>query len=274
MSASWRVPQENDSVDVSDVLRDRMHEPVGLERMAVVSAVAHGAILTLILFAPKAWFGHQTDAPKTVMTISLGSGVPGPQNGGMTTIGGKAVQEAPPVADAKRQPDRPPAAKAPEMTVPLPNVKPTKAAPPSVKQAPDEARGRTTSKGLPAPGSSNVETGVRGQGFGLSTGGGNGAGSTLDVDVGTFCCPDYLIQMGNQIRANWNDQSEVHDTTMVKFTIQRNGQLTNIAVSKRSRSQLNDNAAVRAVQLTKQLVPLPANFPNPTLTVDLSFEYQ
>jgi TonB family protein len=119
-----------------------------------------------------------------------------------------------------------------------------------------------------------VETGVRGQGFGLSTGGGNGSGSSLDVDVGTFCCPDYLIQMGNQIRANWSDQSEVHDTTMVKFTIQRNGQLTNIAVSKRSRSQLNDSAAERAVRLTRQLIPLPAEFPNPTLTVDLSFEYQ
>jgi outer membrane biosynthesis protein TonB len=260
-------------VDVSDVLRDRMHEPGGLQQMAVVSAIAHGAIVAFVIFAPGAWFGRGADAPKTVMTISLGGGVPGPQNGGMTTIGGKAVQEAPP-PEAKREAPRPPAAKTPEMTLPLPKAKPTKAVTTPVKQAPDDARGRTPSKGVPTPGSAAVDTGVRGQGFGLSTGGGNGVGSTLDVDVGTFCCPDYLIQMGNQIRANWSDQSEVHDVVMVKFTIQRSGLLTGIAVDKASRSVLNTTAAFRAVQLTRQLVPLPAEFPNPTLTVDLSFEYK
>ena len=64
---------------------------------------------------------------------------------------------------------------------------------PTVKQAPDEARGRTPTKGARAErsGSAIAETGARGQGFGLSTGGGAGSGSTLDV--GDFCCPDYLV---------------------------------------------------------------------------------
>jgi TonB family protein len=207
------------------------------------------------------------------MSISLGGGAPGPMNGGMTTIGGKAVQEAP-LPDAKKEAERPPAAKAPEMTLPKPNVKPTKAAAPTVKEAPDQARGRTPSKGVPTPGTASVDTGVRGQGFGLSTGGGNGTGSSLDVDIGTFCCPDYIVQMCNLIRRNWNDQSEVHDHVKVQFTIHRDGTLTDFSVVTPSRSLLNNNAALRAVASTHQILPLPREFPNPTLTVGLDFEYQ
>ena len=44
---------------------------------------------------------------------------------------------------------------------------------PAVKQAPDEARGRTPTRGAEtSAGSAVAETGARGQGFGLSTGGG------------------------------------------------------------------------------------------------------
>lgn len=261
-------------MDVSDVLRDRMREPSGLQRMALVSAVAHGAILALILFAPHGWFSSGQEAPKTVMSISLGGGVPGPANGGMTTIGGKAVQEpAPP--KAKPEPERAPAAKTPEMTMPLPKAKPTKAPQTAVKQAPDQAKGRTPSKGAePTQGTSNVETGVRGMGFGLSTGGGKGAGSTLDVDIGTFCCPDWLQQVLEMIRHNWNDQQEVHDTAKVRFTIHRDGTITDVVVERPSRSFVNTNEARRAILLTGHVLPLPREFPNPTLTVGLVFEYQ
>jgi len=210
------------------------------------------------------------------MTISLGSGTPGPQNGGMTTIGGQAIQEAVPEPPKAREAPRAPAAKAAEMTLPPPNTKPLKTPNAArVKQAPDQARGRTPSKGAePTPGSASVDTGVRGQGFGLSTGGGRGSGSSLDVDVANFCCPDYLVQMGEQIRANWQDQSEVHDEVLVKFTIERDGKLTDVQVERPSRYLPNNQAAQRAVLLTRQLVPLPASFPNPTLTVHLNFQYQ
>jgi outer membrane biosynthesis protein TonB len=250
-----------------------MREPSGLERMAIVSAVAHGAILAALIFAPKGWLSNGSEAPKTVMSISLGGGVPGPANGGMTTIGGKAVQEpAPP--EAKREPERPPAAKTPEMTLPQPKAKPTKAPQTVVKEAPDQAKGRTPSKGEPTPGTSNVDTGVRGQGFGLSTGGGKGSGSSLDVDIGTFCCPDWLTQSLEIIRRNWNDQSEVHDSTKIRFTIQRDGTITDVKVERPSRSTTNTIAAQRAVLATPRVLPLPREFTNPTLTIGLVFEYQ
>ena len=45
----------------------------------------------------------------------------------MTALGGRPVQTVTPPEEApKREAARPPAAKTPEMTVPLPNAKPTK----------------------------------------------------------------------------------------------------------------------------------------------------
>ena len=41
-----------------------------------------------------------------------------------------------------------------------------------------------------------------------------------------------------------------------------------------SANQTLDFAARRAVIIAKQLPPLPAQFPNPTLTVHLAFQYQ
>lgn len=260
-------------MDVTDVLRDRMHEPAGLQRMAAVSLLVHGAALALVIVAPGGWFSSPAAAPKTVMTITLGGGNGGPQNGGLNAIGGRAVQaETPP--DVKRpEPVRPPAAKTPEMTVPVPGKTPAKAAPPTaVKQAPDQARGRTPTRGPETrEGSAVAETGARGQGFGLSTGGGAGSGSRLDVE--NFCCPDYLMVMIERIRANWNPQAEVAGETIIKFTIQRDGTITAPEREKSSGYTALDINALRAVVGTQRLPPLPAAFPNPSLTVHLNFQY-
>src|SRR5207247_1178964 len=120
-------------MDVGDVLRDRMQDPAGLQRLIVVSCAVHTAIAVALLFAP-------------------------------------ALRAAPA---------------------------------PSVKQAPQDAKGRTPTRGPETrAGSTVAETGTRGQGFGLSTGGGPGSGSTLDV--ADFCCPDYLLLMIESIRRSWN----------------------------------------------------------------------
>jgi len=137
-------------VDVTDVLRDRMQQPGGLQRMLSVSITAHALLAAVVIFAPGGLLHHTTAAP-TVMTISLGGGGgERAENGGMTPMGGRPIQEVKPADEpVKREPIRPPAAKAPEMTMPLPNAKPTKAAPAAkpVKSAPEEARGRTPTRG-------------------------------------------------------------------------------------------------------------------------------
>jgi len=208
--------------------------------------------------------------PPTVMTITLGGGS-GPQTGGMTSIGGRPVQtETPPDEPARREASRPAAAKIPEMTLPTPNARVVKA--PNVKQAPEEARGRIPTQGAEVTaGSAVAETRARGQGFGLSSGGA-GLGSTLDV--ANFCCPDYIVLMTDLIRRSWNPLTEVSGQTIIKFTIQRDGRITEQALEKSSGYTALDLNAQRAVTITRELPPLPAAFSNPTLTVHLSFQYQ
>src|SRR5262245_32305142 len=104
-------------MDVSDILRDRMHEPGGLQRMVTVSVAAHVVLAAVILLAPHGFMGRSTN-PREVMTISLAGGGEGPINGGFTSIGGRPVQEVKPAEEPpKREAVRPPAAKE-EMTVP------------------------------------------------------------------------------------------------------------------------------------------------------------
>jgi TonB family protein len=259
-------------MDVTDVLRDRMGEPSGLQYMAVVSVGAHVVLFAAFMLAPGNWLASQSAQSATVMTITLGGGGDGPQSGGLTAMGGRPVQAVTP-PDAPREAIRPPAAAAPEMTVPAPGAKATKASSAAVKQAPDEARGRTPTRGAETQaGSAVAVTGARGQGFGLSTGGGPGVAGTLDV--GDFCCPEYLTTMVTRIKASWNANQNINGLTIIKYTIRRDGTLDDISLEQSSGFPIADLAAQRAVILTKQLPALPDAFPNPTLTVHLNFQYQ
>jgi len=262
-------------VEVTDVLRDRMNEPKGLDRMVGASLLAHGVLVAALIFAPGGWLDSRKEPPKTVMTISLSGGNDGPANGGMTAMGGRAVQEVKPPDEPKRpEAVRPPAAVVPEMTVPVPNKTPTKAPPPpKVAQAPDQARGRTPTRGEETrAGSALAETGARGQGFGLSSSSGVGSGSRLDV--ADFCCPDYIVLMVERVRSNWVPRAEVAATAIVKFTIQRDGTITGAEVEQSSGYTALDIAALRAVVGARQLTPLPAAYPNASLGVHLNFEYK
>jgi protein TonB len=262
-------------MDVTDVLRERMQEPHGLRMTSLVSLLFHSLVAAGLVYGPIRWLPRPAPKEKPVMTITLGGASAGPKSGGLTPIGGRPVQttEPPPL---KAEPIRAPAAKVPEMTTPKVESKPVatpKPAPPPVQSAPAEARGKTPTRGDEVrAGSAVAETGSRGQGFGLASGGGAGSGSTLDV--ADFCCPDYLILMRDRIQSNWSQQVEVPGVTIVKFTIQRDGTLTDISSERTSGYSSLDLNARRAVQLTRQLPPLPKEFPNPTLTVHLNFQYQ
>src|SRR3989442_11999224 len=154
-------------MDVTDVLRDRMDEPSGLQFMAAVSLAAHVVVFAAFMLVPGALLLSRTADPARIMTITISGGGDGPQSGGVTPMGGRPVQaQTPP--DAPREAVRPPAAAAPEMTVPTPGAKPAKPAAP-VKRVPDDARGRTPAKGEETrAGSAVAVTGARGEGFGLS----------------------------------------------------------------------------------------------------------
>ncbi|MBZ5560553.1 MAG: TonB family protein [Acidobacteriia bacterium] len=259
-------------MDVTDVLRDRMQPPAGLQWMVLASLALHGALATAVILAPGNWLRRPATAPRVTMTISLSGGGDGPRNGGMTAVGGRPVQvQRPPEEAPRREAITPPAAKAPAMTLPRPNVKQTKAAPATVKQAPDEAKGRTPTKGAePSFGTSLAITGARGMGFGLASGGGPGSGSSLDVE--NFCCQDYLLLMIERIRSNWDQSQPFTGEVKVQFTIKRDGSLVNSSVEISSGNPTLDIAALRAVVMTKTIPPLPDAYPNPTLGMHLNFQ--
>ena len=162
-----------------------------------------------------------------------------------------------------------PVAPSPEPFIPAatPGPAPTETAPGATVPVDTPTRGAEVTKG-----SAVAETGARGQGFGLSTGGGAGSGSYLDV--ANFCCPDYLVTMVGLIRSNWNPVAEVAGETVIKFTILRNGTIGDVALEKSSGYTALDLTAQRAVYMTRQLPALPAAFSNETLTVHLNFQYQ
>ena len=258
---------------VSDIIAARSREPEGLQKMIVWSILVHVVLVAAVLLAPQPDFSD--DAPRTVMTISLG-GAPGPRAGGMTPMAGRAVQmpaaEAPP-EPARRRAEVPPAPTPPAMTLPRETPRPPRAAPPKPQTAPREASGRTPTTGPEAQsGSARADPGARGQGVGLTTGGGGGTGAYLDV--GDFCCPEYLETVVQRIQQNWSSKQNVAGQVIVKFKIERNGQITEAQVERPSGFVALDMAAHRAVLLTRQVPALPAQFSNEDLTVHLRFDYQ
>jgi protein TonB len=206
------------------------------------------------------------------MTISLG-GAPGPRAGGMTPMGGRPVQAPEPLEAARPRAEMPPAPTAPKMTLPTERARPRPPAPKPAQRAPREAAGRTPSTGeKPQEGSARADTGARGQGFGLTTGGGGGAGG-VQLDVANFCCPEYVETVVQRIQGNWDWKQNIAGQVVVRFTIARDGSLSQVQVTKPSGLVALDTAAYRAVLLTQRVPPLPPQFTNPTLTVHLTFDY-
>jgi len=250
--------------DVTDIIVARSRSAERLTAMTAWSVGAHVVLVAVILLAPTR---AVEQAPRTVMTISLG-GAPGPRDGGMTQAGGRTVQAVTPPEPVRRA-ETPPAPTRPAMTLPDPRARTRPQ--PKPQNAPKDATSRTLSTGeQPREGTTRVETGARGQGFGLSTGGGGGTG--VQLDVANFCCPEYLEQMVSLIQRNWDQNQGVVGTTWMKFTIERDGMIVMPAIERSSGFFALDNSAQRALLLAK-LTPLPAAFPNPTLTVHIQFKY-
>jgi TonB family protein len=251
---------------VTPILVDRAREPDGLRRMITISLGVHVVASVVLLLMPAP--ALRDDTPRQVMTISLG-GAQGVRNGGMTTMAGQAkVAETVPSKPIQM----PAASKAPEMVLPKFTTKP-EAAKPAPKQAPDASRTRPAPKAAEAQaGSTPLDTGAKGAGFaGLTTGGGGTSGY---LDVQNFCCPDYLTTMIQLIQQNWSGKQTVAGRTLMKFTIARDGRITDVQMEQSSGYFALDQTSQRALLLTRQLPPLPPAFTEPALTVHLNFQYE
>ena len=252
---------------VSAVLVQRAQDSERLTPIVGWSLAVHVVLTLLLAIVPAAWLGTVSPEPEVVMQISLGGAV-GPRDGGLATLPGRPTQE---VAETRKaiEPVRAPAAKAPEM------VEPTKTAPKKLtstaKVEAKDPRSRTSTKGEKVEqGNAVAQTTGKGQGFGLSAGGG-GTGGYLDV--ANFCCPDYLATMIDLINRNWNSKQGARGTTLLKFDIERDGRITNVAVERSSGVQALDYFSQRSLALTRQLPPLPTLYTGERLTLHLYMDY-
>lgn len=256
---------------VSEVLVAR-HAVDRAAPMFGVSAVAHVALAVAVFLVPAAWMGISVPQEEPVMTISLAGNV-GPQTGGRQVESRQATQAVAPPA-ARPEPVVPPSAKTPEMIEPT-KAPPRKTPPPKVAQAPKDATPRTA----PSTGTqvqtgdaiANTATTSRAP-FGGTASGGGGTGAR--IDVGAFCCAQYLTVMQERILRNWESKQSSLGTTVLVFKVLRDGTISDIAVERTSGNQTLDFIATRALRLTQKIPPLPPEYTNPTLTVQMTFEYQ
>jgi len=260
---------------VSDVLVDRSREANGISAMLVVSLLAHGTLIAGLVLMPAKWRSTSLPPKVTPMVITLTGGT-GPDTGGMTPISGRPVQvEAPP--ETKPAPVAPPAPKTPEMVAPETTAKPLPKTPAKPVTKPvDKSTARKANSGPEIKtGDARADTGGAAIPFGGLTrpSGGGAASSGAYTDYANFCCPAYLKQMSDLIRRNWNNSQGATGEVLVKFTIQRDGTLSNVQVEKSSGNALLDLESQRALAKTRALPALPREFTESTLTVHLIFDY-
>jgi TonB family protein len=252
---------------VTDVLLARERRRQSMTPMVMVSAVAHvGVFVVLALMSLNA---ASAPAPK-VFTVSL-VGSEGPDTGGANPMGGRPVEQvAPP--DPKPA-DKPPDAPPPKMVLPDPK-------PPKRRPETTTARAETPAVKPPVTGgdevrsgSTKIDTGVRGNGFGLRSGG--GAGGPVTLEVSDFCCKEYIEQVTARINEAWRREQGSLGTVVVKFTIRRDGSVDapNVGIERSSGFQILDFEAQRAVRIAR-LPALPAQFHDEVLIVRLTLNYE
>lgn len=254
---------------VSQILEERAQLTGSASRMVLVSLIAHGALLSTMILVPSFW-QTATATNERVMEISLG-GVEGPNTGGMTPPSARKVDDVG-ERDPRARPDVPPPPK-PEMIEAAPTPKPA----PKPTTKPAEMKPKETGKKPPVgeeitKGVARVDTKSPAQVEfgGISTGGGGFGGP--QINVANFCCPDYIRLMQQRIYANWKQKQGVTGRVKMSFTVQRDGRLTAIIV-KESGGQFLDLVSQRALVATRQLPPLPREYPHETLTVELILDY-
>jgi protein TonB len=260
---------------VSDILLERSRDGDGVSRMVLVSLIAHAILIAALVVMPASWRNASPSADATPMMITLASGT-GPDAGGLTPISNRPVQEEAP-ATSKPEPIAPPAPKAPEMVAPEPAAKPAPKTPlkPVEKPVDKSTTRKATSGPVVKAGDARVETGGAAIPFGGLTrpSGGGAATNAVTTDYADFCCPSYLNQMVDLIKRNWNAKQGASGQVQVKFTIRRDGLVSDVQVEKSSGMSMLDLESQRAILKTRTLPPLPREFTPDTLTVHLVLDY-
>lgn len=239
-------------------------DPAGYRRIVTASFVLHVGLVLVFVFA-QGWTRAHPPRKPIIVTLTGGQG---PRSTGLENVSARPVEQvAPP--PKRPEPIRPAGRKPEEFSamVKTPAKPDSKAPVAPVQQAP------TTGREI-QQGTSKAETGARGQGTGLSFGGGAGL-ATVDVDVG-FCCYPYVNTVLAIIDSHWSRNIGQRGETTLKFTIQRDGTIADdIGIDKSGGPMLDRQSRAALESVRRLLPPLPQEYLNKsqTLTIHLTFPY-
>jgi TonB family protein len=122
-----------------------------------------------------------------------------------------------------------------------------------------------------------------GEGPDLGNSGGGESGlaeqGPISFETSWYDWGPYAQSMVSKIRVNWYAnmpqliRTGIGGVATIRFTIQRDGRITDIVILKSSGHPPYDFAARKAIELSSPLNPLPADFPNPDERVTAMFYY-
>ena len=290
------------------VVRLTLQSPRGLQlhwvSLVGTSLLLHLGLLVGIIVLPRV-FRPSVKFPDvyTVNLVSLPAGAPGPSTSAPPSE--KLLAPAPPASAPKAAskpvptppPTRPPLKIKPAIKIPVkPITKPAKPkvtskAQTSAKSSPEETKAEPASKPSDAKdqaatqegkveagggASATPATGLASGGSGSMPGaqGGGGAGGLLDD--ATFQYGWYLSNMSSIFSRNWTrpikpDLAQAM-RAVVHFRIQKDGRLADIVLEQSSGDTTLDRSAIRAVQDSNPLPPLPYQYGKDSLGVHFYFD--
>jgi colicin import membrane protein len=213
----------------------------------------------------------------TVDLVSLPLPAPGPPSGepAASAPAPAPVRTPEPAVKIPDKPTKPPEKKATKKPVP-PKPKAEKPAP-EPKPAATESAAAPEASAVEAAGHPGKSTGAGagGEGQALSGGPGGGGGSGY-LDATDFEYGWYIARISSILPSNWARPMEPDLQNplraVVHFIIRRDGSLTNIELEQPSGHAALDRSALRAVQDSNPLPPLPYQYGKDSLGVHFYFE--
>ena len=95
----------------------------------------------------------------------------------------------------------------------------------------------------------------------------------MTLNVSDFPFAWYLSRVQAKVTEKWVGKALPGQQPVAVFEINREGQVSRIAIEKSSGNSYYDQAAVRAITEANPFPPLPAEFPGQMLRVHLGFNF-
>jgi protein TonB len=253
----------------------------------VLSLLTHAVIGAAIVVAATQWSTRQTKT-YVVNLVPAVAAVGRPE--GRPALPPR-TEEAPPRPAPKtaelpeRERPRPAPAPPPELPTRAPSL-PDRALPertlpprapgaprPSEKELPQVASTTTPTPSpsavtTPAPRPVETPTPSLGQRSGSAQGSG-----PVTVTASDFPFAWYISAIQRKIAERWETRAQPGRQPVAVFAIGRDGRISGLAIEKTSGNSYYDQAALRSISEALPFPPLPAEFPEPVLTIHLGFNF-